>query len=122
MDPAGRIRQFVHGEHPRLAHGEAPHRRLQEGEAGPCVVPAQPDALGLAAYTAARRPRTTAVARKAVAVGRVNMLSNRPAMALRNTLIAALDRTGPAVMLRGFDEIADWRPPQRPYAAQTQRV
>ncbi|WP_405636743.1 FAD-dependent monooxygenase [Streptomyces sp. NBC_00056] len=84
--------------------------------------PAQPDALGLAAYTAARRPRTTAVARKAVAVGRVNMLSNRPAMALRNTLIAALDRTGPAVMLRGFDEIADWRPPQRPYAAQTQRV
>lgn len=84
--------------------------------------PAQPDALGLAAYTAARRPRTTAIARKAVAVGRVNMLGNRPAMALRNPLIAALDKTGPAVMLRGFDEIADRRPPQRPYAAQTQRA
>lgn len=84
--------------------------------------PAQPDALGLAAYTAARRPRTTAIARKAVGVGRVNMLRNRPAIAMRNALIAALDKTGPAVMLRGFDEIADWRPPQRPYAAQTRRA
>jgi 2-polyprenyl-6-methoxyphenol hydroxylase-like FAD-dependent oxidoreductase len=84
--------------------------------------PERPDALGLAAYTAARRPRTTAIARKAVGVGRVNMLTNRPAMALRNILIAALDKTGPAVLLRGFDEIADWRPPQRPYAAQTQRA
>ncbi|WP_165914284.1 hypothetical protein [Streptomyces sp. AcE210] len=50
------------------------------------------------------------------------MLRNRPARALRNTLIAALDKTGPAVMLRGFDEIADRRPPQRPYAALTQRA
>lgn len=45
------------------------------------------------------------------------MTSNRAAMAVRNTAIAAISKAGPALFLRSFDGIADWRPPQRPYAA-----
>jgi 2-polyprenyl-6-methoxyphenol hydroxylase-like FAD-dependent oxidoreductase len=68
----------------------------------------------LAAYTAARLPRTTAIARRAVRVARVNMAGNPVAVAVRNTVVAALSKAGPALLLRGFDDIADWRPP---YAA-----
>ncbi|MER5212089.1 FAD-dependent monooxygenase [Streptomyces sp. NPDC002838] len=71
----------------------------------------------LAAYSAARLPRTTAIARQAVKVGRLNMMSNRALMAVRNTAVAALSKAGPALFLRGFDGIADWRPPQQPYAS-----
>ncbi|AKJ14550.1 monooxygenase [Streptomyces incarnatus] len=69
----------------------------------------------LAAYTAARLPRTTAIARRAVRVARVNMAGNPAAVAVRNTLVAALSKAGPALLLRGFDDIAGWRPP---YAAE----
>ncbi|MFI9804155.1 hypothetical protein ACIHEJ_07245 [Streptomyces sp. NPDC052301] len=65
----------------------------------------------LPAYTAARLPRTTAVARRAVRVARLDMVGNPAAVAVRDTLIAALSKAGPALFLRGFDGIADWRPP-----------
>ncbi|MHC5258270.1 FAD-dependent monooxygenase [Streptomyces sp. UC4497] len=87
---------------------------------------AAPDApLDLPGYTAARLPRTTAIARKAMTVSRVNLTANRPLIALRNTAIRAVGALGPAFLLRGMDGIADWRPPQRepytaPYAARTQ--
>ncbi|MET7382392.1 FAD-dependent monooxygenase [Streptomyces sp. NPDC005526] len=71
----------------------------------------------LAAYTAARLPRTTAVARRAVRAARLNMTSSRAGTAVRDTALAALSRARPALLLRGFDGIADWRPPQPPYAA-----
>ncbi|MEU6251975.1 FAD-dependent monooxygenase [Streptomyces sp. NPDC047043] len=71
----------------------------------------------LAAYTTARLPRTTAVARQSVKVARMNLMSNRAAIAVRNTAIAALSKAGPALLLRSFDSIADWRPPQQPYAS-----
>ena len=77
---------------------------------------------GLAAYTAARKPRTTAIARKAVSVARLNMMRNRPGIALRNAVVAAVSKAGPALFLRGFDGIADWRPPQSPYASDETRV
>ncbi|WP_328504029.1 FAD-dependent monooxygenase [Streptomyces sp. NBC_00457] len=70
----------------------------------------------LAAYSAARLPRTTAVARQAVRVARLNLTNSRAAMAVRNTLIAALSKAGPALILRSFDGV-DWRPPQPPYAS-----
>ncbi|WP_306185645.1 FAD-dependent monooxygenase [Streptomyces sp. MK5] len=76
-----------------------------------------PIADDLAAYTAARLPRTTAITRQAVRVARANMMSNRAGTAVRNTLIAALSKVRPELLLRGFDGIADWRPPQPPYAA-----
>ncbi|KMS83855.1 MULTISPECIES: FAD-dependent oxidoreductase [Streptomyces] len=65
----------------------------------------------LPAYTADRLPRTTAIARQAVRVARLNMAGNRAVVAVRNTVIAALSQAGPALFLRGFDGIADWRPP-----------
>ncbi|MFF8943726.1 FAD-dependent monooxygenase [Streptomyces sp. NPDC014864] len=71
----------------------------------------------LAAYTAARLPRTTAVARRAVRAARLNMTGSRAGTAVRDTALAALSRARPALLLRGFDGIADWRPPQPPYAA-----
>ncbi|MFF9278222.1 FAD-dependent monooxygenase [Streptomyces griseosporeus] len=71
----------------------------------------------LPAYTAARRPRTTAIARRAVRAARLSMAGGRTAVAVRDALITAVSRTGPALFLRGFDGIADWCPPQGPYAA-----
>lgn len=71
----------------------------------------------LAAYTAARLPRTTAVARQAVRAARLNLMRNRAGIAVRDTAIAALSKVRPALLLRGFDGIADWRPPQPPYPA-----
>ncbi|MEU1179127.1 FAD-dependent monooxygenase [Streptomyces sp. NPDC005820] len=71
----------------------------------------------LPAYTAARLPRTTAVARKAVRTARLVLAANPAAVAVRDALIATLSAAGPALFLRSFDGIADWRPPQPPYAA-----
>jgi 2-polyprenyl-6-methoxyphenol hydroxylase-like FAD-dependent oxidoreductase len=71
----------------------------------------------LAAYTAARLPRTTAVTRQSVRAARLNLMNDRAAIALRNTAIAALSRAVPGLLLRGFDPIAGWRPPQQPYAS-----
>ncbi|WP_316745115.1 FAD-dependent monooxygenase [Streptomyces sp. MK7] len=87
-----------------------PHSRLRSSGGTPI-------ADDLAAYTAARLPRTTAITRQAVRVARANMMSNRAGTAVRNTLIAALSKVRPELLLRGFDGIADWRPPQPPYAA-----
>ncbi len=39
------------------------------------------------------------------------MAGNRAVVAVRNTVVAALSQAGPALFLRGFDGIADWRPP-----------
>ncbi|WP_369181263.1 FAD-dependent oxidoreductase [Streptomyces mutabilis] len=76
----------------------------------------------LAAYTAARLPRTTAVARRAVKVARLNLMTGRAGVAVRDAAIAALSKTGPALFLRSFDDIADWRPPQSPYASRQTQV
>ncbi|RSS56536.1 FAD-dependent monooxygenase [Streptomyces sp. WAC01280] len=68
----------------------------------------------LADYTADRLPRTTAIVRKAARTGAVTLLSARPAVALRSALVGAVSRFGPGLVLRGFDGIADWRPPVAP--------
>ncbi|MER5962291.1 FAD-dependent monooxygenase [Streptomyces sp. NPDC002057] len=68
----------------------------------------------LAAYTADRLPRTTALVRKAARTGAITLLSARPAVALRSTLVGAVSRFGPGLVLRGFDGIADWHPPVAP--------
>ncbi|MFB7611536.1 FAD-dependent monooxygenase [Streptomyces gardneri] len=68
----------------------------------------------LPAYTADRLPRTTAIVRKAARTGAVTLLSARPAVALRSALVGAVSRFGPGLVLRGFDGIADWRPPVAP--------
>ncbi|MER5829681.1 FAD-dependent monooxygenase [Streptomyces sp. NPDC002130] len=66
----------------------------------------------LAAYTAVRQPRTTAIARQAVKVARLSLMSSRTGVAVRDTAMTLLSPAGPALFVRSFDGIADWRPPQ----------
>lgn len=77
-------------------------------------------AAGLAGYSAARVPRTTAIVRQAARAARMNHLTSAPLIAVRNRVIAAAARLGPNLILRSFASIADWRPPQQPYAAGTE--
>ncbi|MEV0321738.1 FAD-dependent monooxygenase [Streptomyces sp. NPDC050658] len=79
-------------------------------------------AAGLAAYSAVRVPRTTAIVGQAARAARLNHVTSAPVIAVRNTLIRAAARLGPNLILRSFASIADWRPPQPPYAAGTERA
>lgn len=73
---------------------------------------------GVAAYTADRLPRTSAIVRKAAArAARLMRLTSAPAVALRDALVSAVSHFGPTLVLRTFDGIADWRPPRHTYAA-----
>ncbi|MFD9863841.1 FAD-dependent monooxygenase [Streptomyces alboflavus] len=74
---------------------------------------------GLAAYSAVRVPRTTAIVRQAARTARLNHLTSGPLRAVRDTLVRTASRLGPDMITRGFAAIADWRPPQPPYAAGT---
>ncbi|WP_447036122.1 FAD-dependent monooxygenase [Streptomyces sp. DSM 118878] len=76
-------------------------------------------AAGLAAYSAARVPRTTDVVRRAARASRLTHIASPPLVAVRDALVATASRLGPNLILRGFSSIADWRPPQPPYAAGT---
>ncbi|ATW47431.1 FAD-dependent monooxygenase [Streptomyces peucetius] len=75
---------------------------------------------GLAAYSAERLPRTAVIVRKSARVARLMSLTAAPAVAARDTLMSAVSRLGPGLVLRTFDGIADWHPPQRTYAAGAQ--
>lgn len=85
--------------------------------------PATPDIpdlpAALAAYSAARLPRTTAIVRQAARTGRMIAVTSPAAAVLRDTAIATVSRLVPGLLLRGFAGIADWRPPRRTYAAGT---
>ncbi|MCX4849455.1 FAD-dependent monooxygenase [Streptomyces sp. NBC_00893] len=72
---------------------------------------------GAAAYTADRLPRTSAVVRKSARTARLMRLTSTPAVATRDALLSAVSRFGPNLVLRTFDGMADWRPPQHTYAA-----
>ncbi|MEV0783932.1 hypothetical protein AB0I52_13330 [Streptomyces sp. NPDC050423] len=74
---------------------------------------------GLAAYTAGRLPRTTSVVRKAAQVSRLMCLSGPMSVAVRDFIMSTVSRLGPGLVLRTFDGIADWCPPQHTYAAGT---
>ncbi|MEV0926942.1 FAD-dependent monooxygenase [Streptomyces spongiicola] len=76
----------------------------------------------LPAYTADRLPRTMAVVRQATRTGRTALLGGAGAVAVRNALVRGISRLGPGIVLRGFDGIADWRPPGRTYAAGAERT
>ncbi|MFK3732975.1 hypothetical protein ACI2LJ_22190 [Streptomyces sp. NPDC088090] len=72
----------------------------------------------LAAADPDRLPRTTAPVRKAARTGALTLVSARPAVALRDTLVRTASRLGPGFVLRGFDGIADRRPPTAPDSAR----
>jgi 2-polyprenyl-6-methoxyphenol hydroxylase-like FAD-dependent oxidoreductase len=67
--------------------------------------------LGLAAYTAARLPRTRMLVKGSYRATRLSGLTSRPAIALRDTGISLLGRLGPTLMLRQLAPIAGWTPP-----------
>ncbi|GGV94269.1 monooxygenase [Streptomyces gelaticus] len=75
---------------------------------------------GVAAYTADRLPRTSAIVRKAARASRLVRLTSAPAVALRDALVFAVSRFGPGLVLRTFDGTADWTPPRHTYAAPRQ--
>jgi hypothetical protein len=60
------------------------------------------------------------VVRRSAQVARLAHLTHPAAVAVRDTLIAAVNRAGPRLVLRGADGIADWRPPTGPYAGPSQ--
>lgn len=86
------------------------------------VVPGADLGAGLAAYSAQRLPRTSGIVRKAARVARLMSLTSTPAVVVRDGLMSAVSRLGPGLVLRTFDGIADWQPPQRTYAAGAQDV
>ncbi|MFE4334685.1 FAD-dependent monooxygenase [Streptomyces sp. NPDC056831] len=86
------------------------------------VIPGRDLGGGLAAYTADRLPRTSAIVRKAAQASRLMRLTSAPAVALRDALMSTVSRLGPTLVLRTFDGIADWQPPQHTYAAPTKEA
>ncbi|WP_406098790.1 FAD-dependent monooxygenase [Streptomyces sp. NBC_01013] len=86
------------------------------------VAPGGDLGAGLAGYTADRLPRTTAIVRKAARISGLMRLTSAPAVAARNLMMSTLSRLGPGLVLRTFDGIADWRPPQHTYAARTKHA
>ncbi|MFD0021741.1 FAD-dependent monooxygenase [Streptomyces sp. NPDC058382] len=83
------------------------------------VTPGVDLGAGLAAYTADRLPRTSAIVRKAGQVSRLMRLTSPSAVAVRDFVMSTVSRLGPGIVLRTFDGIADWQPPQHTYAART---
>ncbi|MES4908582.1 MULTISPECIES: FAD-dependent monooxygenase [unclassified Streptomyces] len=75
--------------------------------------PANPADLpgALAAYTRDRLPRTMDIVRRSARTSRMSALSSAPAVALRDAALTAVSRLVPGLLLRGFDGIADWHPP-----------
>jgi 2-polyprenyl-6-methoxyphenol hydroxylase-like FAD-dependent oxidoreductase len=67
----------------------------------------------LAAYTAARLPRTRMVANASHRATRLSGTTSRPGIALRNAGISLAGRLAPALMIRQLDRIAAWTPPAR---------
>lgn len=82
------------------------------------VTPGRDLGAGPAVYTADRLPRTSAIVRKAAQASRLMRLTSAPAVALRDGR-GTVSRLGPTLVLRTFDGIADWQPPQHTYAAPT---
>jgi len=65
----------------------------------------------LAEYTAARRPRATAIARRSRTVGRLATWSNPLAVAVRDLALSAAARLAPNASAGRFDDVFGWRPP-----------
>jgi 2-polyprenyl-6-methoxyphenol hydroxylase-like FAD-dependent oxidoreductase len=65
----------------------------------------------LAAYSAARLPRTTAVAAASRRIARLAAISHPAATRVRDTAMRVAGRLGPNLVLRQMDPVLGWRPP-----------
>ncbi|WP_116247470.1 FAD-dependent monooxygenase [Nocardiopsis sp. FIRDI 009] len=79
---------------------------LAHAVGGGSAVPA-----GLAAYTSARLPRASGVVRRSAGVGRMSMIGNPMARALRDNGIALTTRLLPRLFFGPLEETFGWRPP-----------
>jgi len=75
------------------------------------TAPANGAGPDLAAYTAARLPRTRMVANGSYRATRLSGMTSPAAIALRNTGIRLAGRLAPSLMLRQMDPLASWTPP-----------
>ncbi|MEU4212926.1 FAD-dependent monooxygenase [Streptomyces sp. NPDC026206] len=107
----------AHAMHPNL--GQGGNQAIEDAVVlAHHLTPGERDlAPALAAYTRDRLPRTMDVVRRSARAARTALLAPAPATALRDGAITAASRLAPGLLLRGFDGIADWRPPARTYAA-----
>ncbi|MFF3751993.1 hypothetical protein ACFYYH_16290 [Streptomyces sp. NPDC002018] len=110
-----------HGGQGRRADGgtDTDTDRDSDSDTGTRPDPGTRLGAGLAAYSAARVPRTTAIVRQATRTGRMTAVTSPAVAALRDAAIVAASRFGPGLLLRSFAGIADWRPPRRTYASGT---
>ncbi|MBE1584366.1 2-polyprenyl-6-methoxyphenol hydroxylase-like FAD-dependent oxidoreductase [Nonomuraea angiospora] len=65
----------------------------------------------LAAYTAARLERTTAVVRRSMSICKVTQLRNPAAVWLRDFGMSLAARLSPDLMLRSMNDLLGWQPP-----------
>ncbi|MGV9557562.1 FAD-dependent monooxygenase [Streptomyces sp. NPDC003522] len=72
----------------------------------------------LAAYTKARRRRTTRIGRRSRRVGELARISHPLAASVRNLAVRA---TPQALSLRALDAVLGWQPPSAPVDAEEQR-
>ncbi|MGN9838882.1 FAD-dependent monooxygenase [Nonomuraea sp. H19] len=125
-DPADIIRNDVHYfdtplpafHRGRVALvGDAAHPMTPNLGQGACqaiedaVVLAHVAGDALAAYTAARRERTSKIVRQAMSICRVTKIRNPVAVRLRDLAMSTAARLSPDLMLRSMDEVLGWRPP-----------
>jgi len=75
------------------------------------AVPADAVPAALAAYTAARLPRTTDITRWSRRAATMTTWTSRPATGLRDTAVWLSGKLAPTAPLRGLTRIYDWRPP-----------
>jgi 2-polyprenyl-6-methoxyphenol hydroxylase-like FAD-dependent oxidoreductase len=105
----GRVALLGDAAHPMTPHlGQGACQAVEDA-----VVPAHEVTRGggLAAYSAARVPRTTDVARRSYRVSRMTAVSGRLPAAARDALMWAAGRLGPAAVLSQAGPVFAWRPP-----------
>ncbi|MFJ1754780.1 FAD-dependent monooxygenase [Kitasatospora sp. NPDC088134] len=78
----------------------------------PDPTPVPDPAAALAAYTAARLPRTSRIVAGSRTVGRLVAIRSRPGTALRDTALALAGRLPTRVLLDRSAETYNWLPPQ----------
>jgi 2-polyprenyl-6-methoxyphenol hydroxylase-like FAD-dependent oxidoreductase len=66
---------------------------------------------GLAGYSAARLPRTTAIARRSLGISRLTAARNSVLADLRDAALWTAGKLGPNVVLRQADLVFNWYPP-----------
>jgi 2-polyprenyl-6-methoxyphenol hydroxylase-like FAD-dependent oxidoreductase len=67
---------------------------------------------GLEAYSRARLPRTTKIAKDSFSTMRLSLVRNPVAAAFRNTMLRVSGRVAPMVGLKRFDPVFAWQPPR----------